>query len=627
MAHKKGMLGGNSYEVQTKKGSRWIIDSAHAKKYEAMERAGELQAAGKCDGVRVIEERKGDDQERIIFEEAITQGTKALKIIPVKESSDCSTLSDYYKFPARKTTGRLFRAFLDEHGICTLQLLFDTGYLAFLERLDTFFNGGVSHVAGIQAKKAGIKPLKRVDEIHKAFRQIREQARDLKECRPYTKILTEKGMDKAIKAVAKDVTENERYFYHYGMISEHLGKGSWTNKLSKLMTVFDGAKDPISIDLIDEVIAEILDGQQALQDTFGAPPSPIDAWRTVIQVVSGHHKANKYATKEIVRLNEIFAAHNLPVTKAVLLDRVSRQLKGTQPISREDKNSNREHFVTLVNELIEPTGILGGAVMSEAILMRTKILLSPDDDDLPIASALQKLIYLLPSNAARLGLLLDLTGTGVGTKYDAALRVQIGLLLDKVRTIDDLFPASIKDKTRYVHIESLRERVGLSGLSDEMKSSFAASFTKLVKKSKAKADSKPKPKKVDVNIKIEDQKEGAKMNSHSELTSGEVLFSEGDAGNTAYFIIEGTMEIYRTPGGKKKILSKLGKGEIIGEMSLIDNQPRMASARAVSKVKLACISQDDLTDRIGKLKDQDVMIHHVMRTLVKRLRGTSRDGE
>ncbi len=43
-------------------------------------------------------------------------------------------------------------------------------------------------------------------------------------------------------------------------------------------------------------------------------------------------------------------------------------------------------------------------------------------------------------------------------------------------------------------------------------------------------------------------------------------------------------------------------------------------------VKLACISQDDLTDRTCKLKDQDVMIHHVMRTLVKQLRGTSRDG-
>jgi hypothetical protein len=306
-----------------------------------------------------------------------------------------------------------------------------------------------------------------------------------------------------------------------------------------------------------------------------------------------------------------------------LLERVALGLRGTKPISRDGRDADREKFITLINDLIIPTGVLGGARMSEATVLRTKILLSDGDDDLPIESALQRMIYMLPSNAARLGLLLDLTATGLGVKYDAAIRVQLGLLLNKLDTIRDLFPDYMKDKEKLEHMDGLRTRVGMSALPEELKDSFSKSLSRISKKPVKNPVKVPEP---DLS-EFKNQQKGGAMDSNTVLAKGEVLFTEGDAGSTAYFIIEGTVEIYRSPGGVKKTVSKLGKGEIIGEMSLIDNQPRMASARALNKVTLAAISQDDLHDRIGKLKNDDVMMHHIMRTLVRRMRGTARDGE
>ncbi|MBT3368790.1 MAG: hypothetical protein HN416_16705, partial [Nitrospina sp.] len=486
---KQGMLAGNSYEVLTKNGTRWTIDAAFKKKYDALTRAGELLSTNEYECVRVLEERKGDDEEYIIFEETAQLKQKPIKIVPVKEAPVCQNFPDYYKYSARKTIGRLIRGYLDQHGMIALQLYYDTGYLAYLERMDTYYNGAIRHVGSLQAKILDEKPNDRADAIYKAFARIREQARDRDDVIPYNKILAEEGFDKALQAISTDIQGEMQGFYIYGMIAAYLGKGSWANMLSMMMDLAETAKDEASLACIDEVMAEILDGNQSLQDVFGALPSPVRAWRAFAQTVSGNYKAPKYSTEEVQRLNWMFSTYDLPLTQAVLLERVSKGLKGTKPISREGRDADREKFISLIYDIIEPTGIVGGSVMSEAVILRTKTLLSDGDEDLPIESAIRKLIYLLPSNAARLGFLLDLTGTDVGKKYGKPIRVQLGILLAKLHTVTDLFPRKTDDTTRQEYLDALKKRVGMSALPDELKDSFEASLQKIA--SIKKSDMKP----------------------------------------------------------------------------------------------------------------------------------------
>jgi hypothetical protein len=217
--------------------------------------------------------------------------------------------------------------------------------------------------------------------------------------------------------------------------------------------------------------------------------------------------------------------------------------------------------------------------------------------------------------------MLDLTSTSIGVKYEKALRVQLAHLISKLQSVLDLFPDSIDEMARLDHLDALRDRVGLSMLPDELKDSFAMSLNKMSSKKSAKSE--------DGSVRKTEttQKKDANVNGKTVFQQGETLFSEGDSASVAYLIIEGSVEIRKQKGEGDYLLSTLDVGEIFGEMSLIDNQPRMASARAVGEVKVACISQDDLSDRIDNLKNKDAVMYHVMKTLVRRLRGFARNGE
>jgi signal transduction histidine kinase len=84
------------------------------------------------------------------------------------------------------------------------------------------------------------------------------------------------------------------------------------------------------------------------------------------------------------------------------------------------------------------------------------------------------------------------------------------------------------------------------------------------------------------------------MLSRVELTPGQELFAEGDPGDQAYVIQEGEIEIVKVSGGRKVLLAVRRSGEVIGELALLGDRPRMASASARMDSALLAIHQDQL---------------------------------
>ena len=100
--------------------------------------------------------------------------------------------------------------------------------------------------------------------------------------------------------------------------------------------------------------------------------------------------------------------------------------------------------------------------------------------------------------------------------------------------------------------------------------------------------------------------------------AGQLIFQQGDPGGTMFIVKSGQVETFLVDSDKERIsLETLDVGGMFGELSLLDNQPRTASARAITNVELVVIDQDDLRILIKAHPDAAI---DIMATLSKRLR-------
>lgn len=107
---------------------------------------------------------------------------------------------------------------------------------------------------------------------------------------------------------------------------------------------------------------------------------------------------------------------------------------------------------------------------------------------------------------------------------------------------------------------------------------------------------------------------------HKTFPPGEIIFREGDESEEAFWIVSGKVEIsIETPSGPN-VLTTLGSGEIFGEMGMIDDQPRAATARALTTTEVEVINEADFQEQI--VQRQDRMMPY-LDTLFDRLRTTN----
>jgi len=100
----------------------------------------------------------------------------------------------------------------------------------------------------------------------------------------------------------------------------------------------------------------------------------------------------------------------------------------------------------------------------------------------------------------------------------------------------------------------------------------------------------------------------------------ETIFTEGEVGKEAYIIEKGAIAISKGVGTSFVLLGCLREGEMIGEMALIDNQPRMATARTMEPTTLIIIPKE----AFKKLRyETNPIIQVVLNTLLKRFRSES----
>lgn len=98
---------------------------------------------------------------------------------------------------------------------------------------------------------------------------------------------------------------------------------------------------------------------------------------------------------------------------------------------------------------------------------------------------------------------------------------------------------------------------------------------------------------------------------------GDIIFSEGEIGTEMYIVQSGSVELLKEIGGETRVLATLEKGDFFGEMSVLEDLPRTASARAKTEVELVRINGATFD---AMLKSNTEIAVRMMRKLSRRVR-------
>ncbi|MEE9414845.1 MAG: cyclic nucleotide-binding and patatin-like phospholipase domain-containing protein [Acidimicrobiales bacterium] len=101
------------------------------------------------------------------------------------------------------------------------------------------------------------------------------------------------------------------------------------------------------------------------------------------------------------------------------------------------------------------------------------------------------------------------------------------------------------------------------------------------------------------------------------VRAGEVVLREGDVGDSLFIVQSGRLRV--TVGEPERVIGELGKGEVVGEMALLSDEPRSATVLAVRDSTLLRLESADFTELVA---DHPGVLRAVSSVIVDRLRSS-----
>lgn len=102
--------------------------------------------------------------------------------------------------------------------------------------------------------------------------------------------------------------------------------------------------------------------------------------------------------------------------------------------------------------------------------------------------------------------------------------------------------------------------------------------------------------------------------------AGQVLFQQGDVGDSAYIIVDGSASVLVETGGGEIEVATLGRNDFVGEIAILCDVPRTATVKALSQTVTLRITRDLFFRLVAEFPEMSV---EIMRELASRLEHTT----
>lgn len=368
---------------------RWLIDQVFDEEEAARARADEMLGDQGVRQVQVVRERssrRGPRLTAVVYERSQTgrPGKPPVTLAaPAAGEAWCATLPDLFADDSRRMIGRLLRNFLDRHQATPIELLCDYRLYRKLDTEGSLAPAAIQRMAKLQAERRGLEVGARTRELEKLVGEAVKLARAHGAERRRPRLRAEDGADgglPALRQAARRFASDpfEQLYAVQAAVAETLRQiPNITGKLERVLELLpESPADAEAADLalVDGLLADCLGCAQAAQDLLGRQPDLGTALTHLARLVTCRSDGPPpdapafFGTVDI-----LIRTHGLPATRAVLLDRLLRELGGDRPLSREEAMVQRKLLKALAALLMTSEGtLLGGGAAADAFGRRAR---------------------------------------------------------------------------------------------------------------------------------------------------------------------------------------------------------------------------------------------------------------
>jgi CRP/FNR family transcriptional regulator, cyclic AMP receptor protein len=121
------------------------------------------------------------------------------------------------------------------------------------------------------------------------------------------------------------------------------------------------------------------------------------------------------------------------------------------------------------------------------------------------------------------------------------------------------------------------------------------------------------------NLSPADLKQVAAIAEEEVFPDGETIAEQGEQGDAMFIIVSGEVRVCRMKDGKETELARRKSGDYVGEMSIVNREPRIASLIAKGDVRALCIDQKSFEGLLQERPDVSLAIIKVLSNRLKEL--------
>ncbi len=370
--------GSVSYEVQSRREGRWLIEGAYTDQEAALSAARSQLAASGVEEAKVVKFRTiaGLSLETVILHKTVPQvARKSLTLGGTADGAPfCRKPDDLRGFDSRVVIGRLLRPYLDAQRITPTELLHSWPLFRRLEEQGGLLGAAIHAVARHHADLHGVPHAARARELRQMVEAVAGTARDALAERRRLPRFDAADLPGTSNRIEESVGEAGHDTLFLILLCQHL-EGGWplAGKLDLLLAMIDDDVWPRHLALLDGVIADVIGSADTMKELLGAQPSLHAGLCALADALFDRDPDPALApmAASLRRVCRLALQGRAPQSRAVLLERLRQSIVGDQPLDRRDAKAEGVLTRDLADRLTGADGaLLGGAAMEKALERR-----------------------------------------------------------------------------------------------------------------------------------------------------------------------------------------------------------------------------------------------------------------